>query len=370
VHIVPFFDLHAQHSALSTDIKKAIDGVLASSQLVLGPEVEAFEAEFAAFCGVSHCISVGNGLDALVLLLRALNIGPGDEVLVPAHTFVATWLAVAQAGATPVGIDVGEDFTIAPTALEAAITPRTRAIMPVHLYGQPADMQSINAVAARHSLAVLEDAAQAHGAAFQGRSAGALGLAAGFSFYPTKNLGALGDGGAVTTNDPQLAARIRRLRNYGSDVKYVHVEQGINSRLDEIQAAVLRVKLRHLAAHNTRRRALATRYHEALAGLPITAPHMQPEREHVWHLYVIRTAFRADLAAHLHREGIGSLIHYPIPPHLQEAMAGLGYRPGAFPVAERMAAEVLSLPFWPEMDPVLIERVAAAVASFVPESAG
>jgi dTDP-4-amino-4,6-dideoxygalactose transaminase len=364
---IAFFDLNAQHAAFGQDIKRAIDSVLARSHLILGPELEAFESEFAAFCGVRFCVGVGSGLDALVLVLRALGIGAGEEVLVPAHTFIATWLAVTQAGATPVGVDVNEDFTINPAALASSITPRTRAIIPVHLYGQPAAMSAISEVAARHGLAVIEDAAQAHGAKFRGRVTGGLGLAAGFSFYPTKNLGALGDGGAVTTDDPQLAARLRRLRNYGSEVKYIHSEQGTNSRLDELQAAVLRVKLRHLAAGNSARRALAARYHEALTALPIALPHTQPEREHVWHLYVIRSAVRDDLAEHLRHQGIGSHIHYPIPPHLQVALANLDYRAGAFPVAERMAAEVLSLPFWPEMDPVLTERVATSIAQFAAE---
>jgi dTDP-4-amino-4,6-dideoxygalactose transaminase len=361
---VAFFDLNEQHASLKADISAAIDGVVAGSHLILGPELDAFESEFATFCGTRFCVGVGSGFDALALVLRALGIGPGDEVLVPAHTFVATWLAVTQVGATPVGVDVGEDFNLDASALRASITPRTRAIMPVHLYGQCADMAAIGDIAAAHGLAVIEDAAQAHGATFRGAPAGSLGLAAAFSFYPTKNLGALGDGGAVTTNDPQIAARVRRLRNYGSDVKYVHLEEGVNSRLDELQAAILRVKLRHLPKQNEKRRAVAARYDELLTGTPVTRPRSFPEHEHVWHLYVIRSEDRDALAAHLGRAGIGTLIHYPVPPHLQAAMARLNYGPGSFPVTERIAAEVLSLPFWPEMDASRAERVAQSIAQF------
>ena len=361
---IPFLDLWAQHSPLRLEITQAIETVLSRSHFVLGPELDAFEAEFAAFCGTRHCIGVGSGLDALVLILRALDIGRGDEVLVPAHTFIATWLAVTQVGATPVGIDVTGDFTLDPDLLQAAITRRTRAIMPVHIYGQPADMTAINAIAARHGLAVIEDAAQAHGATLAGRATGSLGTAAAFSFYPTKNLGALGDGGAITTDDPHLASRIRRLRNYGSDVKYIHYEQGTNSRLDELHAAVLRIKLRHLSASNEARRALASSYTAALTGLQIALPTTREECGHVWHLYVIRTASRDALACHLRKRGIGTLIHYPLPPHRQAAMAHLNLGAGVYPVTERIAEEALSLPLWPEMASVLTQRVAEAIAAF------
>jgi len=366
---IPFFDLQAQHGAISSEIREAIDSVITESHLVLGPQLEAFEEEFAAYCGARHCIGVGSGLDALVLILRALDIGPGDEVIVPAHTFIATWLAVPQVGATPVGVDVAADFLLNATLLEAAITPRTRAIIPVHLYGQIADMQAINEIANRHGLAVIEDAAQAHGALLCGQPAGSLGIAAAFSFYPTKNLGALGDGGAVTTNDSALAARIRRLRNYGADVKYIHVEQGMNSRLDELQAAVLRIKLRHLSNGNAARNSLAQAYRAALHGSPVIAPGISPQCQHVWHLFVIRAAARDALASHLRQQGIGTLIHYPIPPHRQQALAHLGYRAGSFPISERIAAEALSLPLWPEMDHGIVQRVAKSIASFTSENA-
>lgn len=364
---VPFFDLQAQHRAIATEITDAIDSVIAKSHLVLGPQLEAFEEEFAAYCGVRHCIGVGSGLDALVLILRALDIGPGDEVVVPAHTFIATWLAVTQVGATPVGVDVATDFLLNAGLLEAAITPRTRAIIPVHLYGQTVDMQAINEIARRHGLAVVEDAAQAHGALLSGRPAGSLGIAAAFSFYPTKNLGALGDGGAITTNDFVLAARIRRLRNYGADVKYVHVEQGMNSRLDELQAAVLRVKLRYLSKGNAARNMLAEAYRAALYGSSVVTPGSMPECVPVWHLFVIRSSARDALASHLRNQGIGTLIHYPIPPHRQQALAHLGYVVGSFPMAETISAEALSLPLWPEMDHKIVQRVAKSIASFANE---
>lgn len=362
---VPFYDLSAQHERLRPELQEALDRVLAASHLILGPELEAFETEFARFCGAAHCIGVSNGFDALVLALRALDIGPGDEVIVPAHTFVATWLAVTQAGATPVGADVLDDYTIDPQAVAAAVTPRTRAVMPVHLYGQLADMAAIDAVARRHGLAVIEDAAQSHGASDETANAGALGTAAAFSFYPSKNLGALGDGGAVTTNDAALAARLRRLRNYGSEEKYVHLEPGVNARLDELHAAVLRVKLRHLPESNDARRTLADHYLEALRETSLILPQARRRSAHVWHLYVIRSGIRDALATHLTNEGIGTLIHYPIPSHLQPAMQSLGYRAGAFPVSECVADEVLSLPFWPGMPSENMQRVAETIGAFL-----
>jgi dTDP-3-amino-3,4,6-trideoxy-alpha-D-glucose transaminase len=366
---VAFFDLLEQHERLGAEISTAIGNVIAGSHFILGPELEAFEAEFAGYCGVDHCVGVGSGFDALALILRALEIGPGEEVLVPAHTFVATWSAVTEVGARPVGVDVGDDFNMSVDGIRAAISPRTRAIMPVHLYGQTADMAAINEVAAQHGLAVVEDAAQAHGATFHDSLAGSLGTAAAFSFYPTKNLGALGDGGAVTTNDAQLAARVRRLRNYGSETKYVHAEDGVNSRLDELQAAVLRVKLRHLPEQVGRRRLLASAYAAALSDAPVATPRIFSGRGHAWYLYVVRSEARDELAAYLARAGIATLIHYPIPPHLQPALAGLNYAAGAFPMAERMAREVLSLPFWPEMAPGVVERVARTVTEFALERA-
>ncbi|MDP9023983.1 MAG: DegT/DnrJ/EryC1/StrS family aminotransferase, partial [Candidatus Eremiobacteraeota bacterium] len=321
---IAFLDLTAQHAEIAAELDAAFRRVVARSQYILGPELEAFEAEFAAYCGVKHCIGVGSGYDALELVLRAAGIGVGDEVIVPGTTFAASWFAVSRTGATPVPVEVSDaSVTLDPNLLEAAITPRTRAIMPVHLYGHPADMDAIRAVAERHGLFVLEDAAQAHGTVYRGRSAGALGNAAAFSFYPGKNLGALGDAGAVVTGDAQIAARMRRLRNYGSDRKYVHEEIAGNSRLDEMQAAFLRVKLRHLDRWNVVRRAAARRYTAKLADLPaIGLPLIAGDCVHSWHLYVVRVRDRERVQARLKAHGIGTLVHYPIPCHQQAAYAG------------------------------------------------
>lgn len=359
---VPFLDLHAAYSELRVDIDAAYGRVMDSGRYILGEEVEAFEAEFAAYCTVQHCIGVGNGLDALYLILRALDVGEGDEVVVPSNTYIATWLAVSHTGALPVPVEPdSKTYNIDPARIEAAITPRTKAIIAVHLYGQPADMDPIMDIAARHNLKVVEDAAQAHGARYRSRRTGSLGHAAGFSFYPGKNLGALGDGGAVTTSDPQLAERIRVLRNYGSRVKYFNEVKGFNSRLDELQAALLRVKLRHLDEWNERRSVRARLYGELLADTDLVLPFVPKWSEPVWHLYVVASNERDALQKHLTEAGVGTMIHYPVPPHLQPAYGELELRSGAFPVAESIAAKILSLPMGPHLTLKEVSAVSAAV---------
>ena len=359
---IDFFPMAQSLGAARSELEAAFDRVVSAGRLVLGPEVEAFEAEFAAYCGAAHCVGVGNGLDALAIALWAQGIGPGDEVIVPGHTFIASWLAVARIGAVPVGADVEpESCNLDPAAVAAAITPRTAAIMPVHLYGNPAPMDAINRVAARHGLFVLEDAAQAHGARRRGRRVGALGHAAGFSFYPTKNLGALGDGGAIVTDDPGLAERARRWRNYGSAAKYLHEVAGGNSRLAELQAAFLRVRLLRLDAENARRQAIAAAYRARLAAIGgLLLPHPDAADEPVYHLFVVRTPQRERLAAGLAARGIGTMVHYPCPPHLQPAFAATPPRQ-PLPVSERLAGEVLSLPLWPGLSPEQVAHVADAV---------
>jgi dTDP-4-amino-4,6-dideoxygalactose transaminase len=333
---------------------------------VLGEEVRAFEEEFAAYCGARHCVGVANGLDALHLIVRAMGVGAGDEVIVPSNTFIATWLAVTYAGAVPVPVEPDErTYNLDPARIEDAITGRTRAVMPVHLYGQTADMDAINEVAARYGLKVIEDAARAHGARYKGRRAGALGDAAGFSFYPGKNLGALGDGGAVVTDDAALAEEVRRLRNIGGRVKYYHEVRGYNSRLDELQAAMLRVKLARLDEWNGRRKLIARHYLQTLEGVPDLAPPFVPEwADPVWHLFVVRHPRRDELQEHLKSRGVGTLIHYPVPPHVQEAYADLGYARGRFPVAERQAGEILSLPMGPHVSEAEVGHVVAQLSAF------
>ena len=361
--MLEFLNLKRANAAYQADIEAAMRRVVDSGWYVLGAETEAFEQEFAEYCGARHCIGVANGLDALHLILRASGIGPGDEVIVPSNTFIATWLAVSMAGATPVPVDPDiHTHNLDARLLESAITPRTRAIMPVHLYGQPADMTSIKAVASRHSLMVIEDAAQAHGASLAGQRAGALGDAAGFSFYPGKNLGALGDAGAITTSDTALADRLRKLRNYGSSVKYHHEFQGVNSRLDEVQAAVLRVKLKHLDLENGRRQTLAARYLDALKDTGLGLPAMLANTQPVWHLFVVRTAQRDALQQYLRETGIGSMIHYPIACHRQEAYAGQPWP--ALPVAERLQAEVLSLPLAHYFSQAEVDQVLQTLLEF------
>lgn len=362
---VPGLDLAAAHAALATEIEEAVLRVLRSGHYILGPEVEAFEAEFAAYTGARHCVGVGNGLDALRLVLGALGIGPGDEVIVPSHTYIATWFAVSATGARPVPVEV-EDATFAldPGRVEAAITPRTRALVPVHLYGHPAPMPELLAIAERHGLAVLEDAAQAQGARLDGRSPGAFGAHAAWSFYPVKNLGAAGDAGGVTTDDGAMAAALRVARNQGSSRRSVHDTIGANSRLAPIQAAVLRVKLRHLDAWNGRRRAIARRYLGELAGTSLRLPVVGPGVEHAWHQFVVLHPRRDELRAALAAAGIETLVHYETPPHLQPAYAGLGLDRGSQPIAERIAAQGLSLPIDPLLAPAQVDAVVATVLAW------
>ncbi len=346
---VPFLDVAAGHRELRAELDAAYARVMDSGWFVLGAEVVAFEREFAEYCGARHAIGVANGLDALELILTAVGIGAGDEVIVPGHTFIATWLSVSRSGATPVPVDCRlETANMDPDAIDAAITPRTRAIVAVHLYGLPAAMDAIRAIADRHGLRLFEDAAQAHGASIGGRRAGTLGDAAAFSFYPGKNLGALGDGGAVVTDDDGLSERVGVLRNYGSRRKYVHEVAGANSRLDELQAAFLRVKLRHLDDWNARRRLVAQRYRDALADLPgielLSLPH---EVEHAWHLFVVRSRARDRLMRHLEDAAIESLIHYPVAPHRSGAYAASIGR--GLPASDELAATVLSLPIGPHL---------------------
>ncbi|KAI94085.1 erythromycin biosynthesis sensory transduction protein eryC1, partial [Rhodomicrobium udaipurense JA643] len=321
-----------------------------------------FEAEWAGFCGAGHAVGVANGLDALILALRALDIGPGDEVIVPSNTYIATWLAVTAVGARPVPVEPDPaTHNIAPACIAAAITPATKALLPVHLYGQPADLDPILTLARQHGIAVVEDAAQAHGARYKGRRIGAHGDVVCWSFYPGKNLGALGDGGAITTNSADLADRIRVLRNYGSRVKYQNEVQGVNSRLDPIQAAVLRAKLPHLDAWTDRRRAIAATYAEGLRDSGLILPHVPDWADPVWHLYVVRSPDRAGLQKRLAEAGVGTLIHYPVPPHMQAAYAELGLAPDALPMARQLAEEVLSLPMGPQLALVDAVRVVSNV---------
>jgi dTDP-4-amino-4,6-dideoxygalactose transaminase len=362
---VPLLDLKAAHLELRAEIDQAIAAVVDRGLFILGPEVERFESAFAAYVGVKHCIGVGNGLDALRLALLAAGVGPGDEVLVPGNTFIATWLAVSQAGARPVAVEPDEStFNLDPARMEAAITKRTRAVVPVHLYGLPADMKPILAIAERYGLFVLEDAAQAHGARYHGRRAGALANAAAWSFYPAKNLGALGDAGALTTDDGDLAERVRLLRNYGSKAKYSHQMKGVNSRLDEIQAAVLNVKLGHLDDWNQRRQALADRYLRDLAGAPVRLPHVPPWAQPSWHLFVVRSAVRAALREHLRGCGVETQIHYPLSPSRQPAYADLGLTGGSSPVSELLQEEVLSLPMGPHVTDEQASLVVESVRRF------
>ena len=356
--VIPFLDLAATHALIEHDILDALQRVVRAGQFILGPEVEAFEREFAAYCGAEHCVGVGNGLDALFLILRASGIGSGDEVLVPANTFIATWLAVSHAGATPVPVEPLEiSYNIDPAAIERAINSRTRAIIPVHLYGQSADMDAVKKIAARHGLLVIEDAAQAHGGRYKGNPAGSLGAAAAFSFYPGKNLGALGDGGAVVTSDADLARRIRQLRNYGSEIKYDHQLAGFNSRLDELQAAVLRVKLRHLDDWNARRRSAAAYYLSRLLPARIGLPAVPHFADPAWHLFVIRSERRDALRGALAAKSIETGIHYPVPPHMQPAYAHLEMPAGSLPISERLHAQVLSLPIGPTITQEQLARV-------------
>jgi dTDP-4-amino-4,6-dideoxygalactose transaminase len=362
---VPLVDLKAQYQMLKAEILAAVAEVFENMQLFLGPNVRAFEEEFAAYCGATHCIGVGSGTDALILALRAAGIGPGDEVITVSYTFFADVEAIVLVGARPVFVDIEPDtYCLDPAALEACITPRTRAVIPVHLCGQPADMAPILAVARRYGLFVLEDACQAHGAQYRGQRVGTLGDAACFSFYCSKNLGAYGEGGAVVTNDDELAAAVRRLRDHGSDRRYEHVTIGTNSRLDEVQAAVLRVKLRYLDTWNQQRAAVAAAYQAALADCGLILPAVRPDRTHVYHLYLVQSPHRDALAAHLAACGVATGIHYPIPAHLQPAARPWGAEMDPLPVTERLAARALSLPMYPELTAEQIAYVADCVRAF------
>lgn len=367
---IPFLDMKAQYTELKSEFDQAYQRVMDSGWYILGEEVEAFEQEFAAYLGVKHCIGVGNGLEALQLILMGYGIGRGDEVIVPANTYIASWLAVSYTGASPVPVEPHPaTYNINPARIPQAITRRTRAIMPVHLYGQPVEMQAIWEIAEKHGLKIIEDAAQTHGGWYRGRMAGNLGDAAAFSFYPTKNLGAFGDAGAVVTNDDELADKVRVLRNYGSRQKYDNEVRGHNSRLDPLQAAFLRVKLKHLDEWNERRRCIAQRYLDDLRLLPrLGLPAVPRGVIPVWHVFVIAHPERARLQEHLAANGIGTLIHYPVPPHLSPAYADLGFQSGAFPITENMANTILSIPIGPhvsqEQAGVVVEKIREFTESY------
>lgn len=362
---IPFLDVGAAYRELKPAIDSAVARVLESGWYIGGPEVAAFEQEFAAYCGAGHCTGVGNGLDALYLTLRALGVAAGDEVIVASNGFIATLLAVSMAGAAPVLVEPDpQTHNLDPARIEAAITPRTRVLLPTHLYGQPADIDAIGDIARRHGLLVVEDAAQAHGTRYKGVPVGGHSDAACWSFYPSKNLGAFGDAGAVTTNDAGLAERIRELGNYGSKERYVHEVRGVNSRLDPLQAAVLRERLKVLDEWNARRTAIASFYSDRLRESDLVLPFVPSWAQPVWHLYVIRSQRRDELAGHLAERGIGTLVHYPIPPHLQGAYRDLACSKGSFPIAERLAEEVLSLPIGPHLAMTDAERVIEVVLEF------
>lgn len=364
--MIPFLELGSAYRELKSEIDDAVSRVLSSGSYILGKEVADFEEQFAAYCEAEACIGVGNGLDALHLALLAVGVGPGDEVIVPSHTFIATWLAVAQCGAKPVPVEPdSRTFNIDPERIEQALTDRTRAIVPVHLYGQPADLDPILSVARKHGLKVVEDAAQAQGASYKGRRIGGHGDAVSWSFYPVKNLGAIGDAGAVTTNDPEIARRLRLLRNYGSEVRYYNDEIGYNSRLDPIQAAILGVKLRHLDAWNARRQVLADMYLDSLRDC-IELPTTIPFTSSVWHLFVVQHPKRDELQRRLAEAGVGTIIHYPVACHQQKAFADRGFRASDLPIAQQLAETVLSLPMGPHLSTAdcaaVIERVKSTVA--------
>ena len=367
---IPFLELKPTYTELQDEFDAAYRRVMDSGWYLLGQELEAFEHEFAAYCGAAHCVVVGNGLDALHLILRGYGIGPGDEVIVPSHTYIATWLAVSYSGATPVPVEPdARTYNLDPERIAAAITPRTKAILPVHLCGQPAEMDPIRAIAEKHGLKVIEDAAQAHGARYRGSKCGTLGHAAGFSFYPGKNLGAFTDAGAVVTDDAKLADEVRKLRNYGSVVKYQHEVKGVNSRLDELHAAFLRVKLQHLDEWNERRKNFARQYLSQLSTLnsQLTLPFVPSWADPVWHLFVVRHPRRDELQRRLQAAGIGTVIHYPVPPHRSGAYSDLHLAPGALPLSELLATEVLSLPIGPHLSESDVAGVVSAVRSVVGE---
>lgn len=363
---VPFVDLAAQYRTIEGEINEATSRVIQQTDFILGREVGLFEEEFAAFCEAKYAVGVDSGTSALELTLRAFDIGPGDEVITAANSFIASALAISHVGATPILVDVDPNtYTVDLSAIERAITPRTKAVLPVHLYGHPANMDPIRQLAHKHGLVVIEDACQAHGTRYKGKRAGSLGHAAAFSFYPGKNLGAYGDGGMVVTNDPEVARRLEMLRNYGQKEKYQHLFRGYNRRLDTLQAAVLRVKLKYLEEWNAARRRNAALYHKFLDGCGVVLPNEVAGAESVWHLYVIRAEQRDALREHLISRGINAGIHYPIPIHLQPAYRDLGHKRGDFPVTESCAHQVLSLPMYAEVTRDQIEYVARAVGDFM-----
>jgi dTDP-4-amino-4,6-dideoxygalactose transaminase len=372
--IVPFINLRAQYAEFRDEIRAAIDGVLESQQFVLGPHGEALESSLAAYCDAKHAVALANGTDALTLALAACGVGPGDEVIVPAFTFVATATAVVRLGAWPVFADIDpETFNLNPEEIERRLTPKTKAVIPVHLYGLPAEMEMINSIAARHGLSVIEDNAQAIGARYKSTRTGSFGMAAGISFYPTKNLGAYGDGGMLITNSEDVAAQARRLRDHGQSGKYLSAEPGWNSRLDEIQAAILQIKLQHLDDWTAARRAHAFSYNQLLAGVVgITTPEAPPHLEHVYHLYTIRilgeSGRRDRVQQKLASLGISTGAYYPTPLHLQPIFAGYGHKLGSFPRAEQACAQVLSLPLFPELTSQQIERVVDSLTKALKET--
>jgi dTDP-4-amino-4,6-dideoxygalactose transaminase len=358
---VPFLDVGATYRELKPELDAAANRVLEAGWYIGGAEVSNFETIFAGYVGAQHCVGLGNGLDALTLGLRALGVKSGDEVIVPSNTYIATWLAVSMIGAIPIPVEpIKTTYNLDPSLVKAAITSRTKVILPVHLYGQPADLEPILELARHHGLMVLEDAAQAQGAIYKGKRIGTHGDAVAWSFYPGKNLGAFGDAGALTTNNPEIAQKVRVLGNYGSSVKYINEVQGVNSRLDPLQAALLAVKLEHLDAWNLRRTQIAAFYLEQLQNTDLVLPVMPHWAEPAWHLFVVRSSARDKLAKHLAAQGVGTVIHYPIPPHLQAAYTDLGYQKGAFPIAESIHQEVLSLPLGPHLN---LEQAAYVVQS-------
>ncbi|MDD5262685.1 MAG: DegT/DnrJ/EryC1/StrS family aminotransferase [Methylacidiphilales bacterium] len=362
---VPYFSLTEQTNSLRKELMAAFNRCLDTNAYCLGPEVDAFEKEFAAWNNSAHTIAVNSGTSALHLGLLLLGVAPGDEVITTPFTFASTSWAISYAGARPVYVDIEpETYNIDPSKIEAAITSKTKAILPVHLYGHPCELEPLQKIARKHKLGILEDAAQAHGAHYQGGKVGNFGECGAFSFYPTKNLGALGEGGMLTTSDPKMAERARALRNHGSYRRYYYDEIGYNYRMEGIQGAALRIKLKHLDENNRRRGELATLYTQQISGLPIVLPRVKHGVESAWHLYVIRSPRRDELAAHLNQNGIGTAIHYPVPLHLQQCYAFLGHKPGDFPVAEQVARECLALPFYPEMASEQVKQVCEAIRTF------
>jgi len=366
----PFVDLKVQHAAIAAEVEAAIQRVVTNADFILGADVAAFEDEFAMYCEAKEAVGLDSGMSALELGMRAMGIGLGDEVITPAGSFIASSSAISFTGATPVWVDIEpRTYNIDPHLIERAITKRTKAIMVVHIYGQPVEMDAITDIAGRHGLPVIEDACQSHGARYKGRRTGSMGAFAAFSFYPSKNLGAYGDAGALTTNDPQLAEKVRNMRNYGQRAKYQHAYLAWNRRLDTLQAAILRIKLKRLDAWNSARRRWASLYDELLERTGVVTPHVSPDVEHVYHLYVIQVERRDQLQNDLSARGIGTGIHYPIPIHLQEAYQGLGFGAGSFSVTESAATRILSLPMYPEMTEQDVRRVANAVRDLVSASA-